>query len=369
MKGWPQGWFVAICAFAALAPLRASAQGSAGAAAPVTNPAPFRGETTQSLNARLAELAKEGDTPTAPAGAHDYIIGAEDLLSISVFEAPELAREVRVSSEGLVSLPLMGEVHAGGRTARQLEAVIEELLRRSYMKDPHVTVFIKEMQSHPVSVFGAVKKPGVFQIRTGRSLIEVLSLAEGLAEDAGDTVIVMRHTDASGPSAEAERAPAASDGKAEPRKATATGGVAQEIDLRDLLGSGDSRLNITIYPGDVVKVTRAGIVYVIGEVGKPGGYLLKTNENISILQAIALAGGLTHTSAAGRARIIRTDPATGARLQLPLDINRILHGKASDELLQAKDIVFVPNSAGKAVLYRSTEGIASVVGGALIYRY
>ncbi len=364
MKRWPQRWLVVICAFAALSPLGASAQGSGGAAAPATTPPPFRGETTQSLNTRLAELARDSDAPATSTTAHDYIIGAEDLLSISVFEAPELARELRVSSAGLISVPLMGEVHAAGRTARQLEAVLEELLRRSYMKDPHVSVFIKEMQSHPVSVFGAVKRPGVFQIRTGRSLIEVLSLAEGLAEDAGDTVIVMRHADPSGP-----HVAAAADGCTEAAKDAAASGVAQEIDLRDLLRSGDPRFNVTVYPGDVVKVTRADIVYVIGEVGKPGGYLLKTNENISILQAIALAGGLTHTSAAGRARIIRTDPATGARRQLPLDINQILHGKASDELLQAKDIVFIPNSAGKAVFYRSTEGIASVVGGALIYRY
>jgi polysaccharide export outer membrane protein len=142
-----------------------------------------------------------------------------------------------------------------------------------------------------------------------------------------------------------------------------------QIDLRDLLSSGDPRFNVPIYPGDVVKVTRAGIVYVVGEVGKPGGYLLKTNESVSILQAIALAGGLTHTSAGGRARIIRTEGTTGERREIPVNVSRILQGKDSDQILQAKDIVFIPNSAGKAALYRSTEGIAGIVGSALIYRY
>ncbi len=337
-------------------------------------------ESTQGLNQRLAELAPQAKAHSAGYAAEDYRIGPQDLLSISVFEARDLGREVRVSADGQISLPLIGVLHASELTTRQLEAVLEELLRRTYMKDPHVSVFVKEMESHPVSVFGAVKKPGVFQIRTGRSLIEVLSLAEGLAEDAGDTVIVM-HDDGSAGIAAVDvpntghgtvAAPVSGDA---PRNAalvpTAGSGGAKsvEIDLRDLLASGDPRLNVPVYPGDVVKVTRAGIVYVVGEVGKPGGYVLKTNENVSILQAIALAGGLTHTSAGNHARIIRTEAATGARREVPVNVNRILKGTEPDQILQSKDIVFIPNSAGKAALYRSTEGIVGIVGSALIYRY
>jgi polysaccharide export outer membrane protein len=275
---------------------------------------------------------------------------------------------------------LIGQVRASGLTTRQFEAVLEELLRRTYMKDPHVSVFVKEMESHPVSVFGAVKKPGVFQVRTGKTLIEVLSMAEGLAEDAGDTVIVMRHEDTGSTAAAKSSDPGAATQAPGPANAgshdrtqaaadPAGNNRSLEIDLRDLLSSGDQRLNVPVYPGDVVKVKRAGIVYVVGEVGKPGGYVLKTNENVSILQAIALAGGLTHTSAAGRARIIRTETATGERRELPIHVNRILQGKEPDQLLQSKDIVFIPNSAGKAALYRSTDGILGVVGSALIYRY
>jgi len=332
------------------------------------------------MNARLSDLLGEAKAPGATRIGVDYRIGAEDLLSISVFEAPDLTRDVRVSSDGQVSLPLLGQVRASGLTTRQFEAVLEELLRRSYMKDPHVSVFVKEMESHPVSVFGAVKKPGVFQVRSGKTLIEVLSMAEGLAEDAGDSVIVMRgesaeSTTAAKPSIPDAGAPAA--GSANPGGQNQSQTAADtpknnrtvQIELRDLLSSGDARFNVPVYPGDVVKVTRAGIVYVVGEVGKPGGYLLKTNENVSILQAIALAGGLTHTSAAGHARIIRTESATGERRELPIDVSRILRGKEPDQVLQSKDIVFIPNSAGKAALYRSTDGILGVVSAALIYRY
>jgi len=373
---------VGLFAFAFLlawTPYGFAAQTRGDASAGAKPPASQQGETTQSLNARLAELAPHGNAAAAPAVAQDYRIGPEDLVSISVFETPELAREVRVSAEGQISVPLIGEVHAAGLTTRQLEAVLEELLRRTYMKDPHVSVFVKEMQSHPVSVFGAVKKPGVFQVRTGRSLIEVLSLAEGLAEDAGDTVILMRHDVPGGPATgpadshpAARGVPTAASDPAGSSPASATA-LAQtqslEIDLRNLLSSGDPRFNVMVYPGDVVKVTRAGIVYVVGEVSKPGGYLLKTNENVSILQALALAGGLTRTSAGGRARIIRTETATGARRELPINLGRILHGKDPDQMLQAKDIVFIPNSAGKAALYHGTDGIVAIVGSALIYRY
>src|SRR3989454_10747540 len=119
-------------------------------------------------------------------------IGPEDLLEIGVFEAPEMNRSLRISAGGEISLPLLGAVQAAGLTPRELEFVLQELLRRSVMKDPHVTVFVREMQSHAVSVFGAVRKPGVFQIRGAKTLVEVLAMAEGLSEDAGDTVLVMR---------------------------------------------------------------------------------------------------------------------------------------------------------------------------------
>jgi polysaccharide export outer membrane protein len=142
-----------------------------------------------------------------------------------------------------------------------------------------------------------------------------------------------------------------------------------EINLKKLLESRDAALNVLVHPGDIVKVPRAGIVYVVGEVVKPGGFVLQNNESISVLQALALAQGPTHTSAIGHARIIRTDPVTGARTEIPANLGRIFSGKAPDTFLQAKDVVFVPNSAAKSVLYRGSEAALQTAAGVAIYKW
>jgi polysaccharide export outer membrane protein len=322
-------------------------------------------ETTEDYNRRI-EHVRQSTAREKPGAMEEYRIGPEDLLEVSVFDAAELNRTTRVAAGGEISLPLLGTVWAAGLTPRELETVIEELLRRSFMKDPHVSVFVREMQSHSVSVFGAVKKPGVFQIRGAKTLVEMLSMAEGLAEDAGDTVLVVhRATSTAGaPGAVANTAAPGHD-----PAAAAAGTTSQEINLKGLLESGDPRLNVLVYPGDVVKVERAGIVYVVGEVHKPGGFELKSNENISVMQAVALAEGLTHTSARSQARIIRTDEATGARTEIPLNLDAILAGKTADPPLKPKDILFVPNSTGRSALYRGLEAALSVGAGIAVYRW
>jgi polysaccharide export outer membrane protein len=334
-------------------------------------------ETIEEYNRHLQVLLRRSDGSANPI-TDDYRIGAEDLLEISVFEAPELDRTVRVSANGQITLPLLGSSQVVGLTSRELEVVIQELLQRSYMKDPHVSVFVKDMQSHPVSVFGAVKKPGVFQIRGSKRLIEVLSMAEGLSDDAGDTVVVMRQgqpagtTDRmqGGDSASASPVSEKGDYGASTRTTDAGSGAlgTQNINLKDLLNSSDSRGNVPIYPGDVIKVTPAGVIYIVGEVKKPGGFVLKTNENISVLQALALAEGPTRTSARSHARIIRTDGTTGVRTETPINLNKILAGKLPDPILLPKDIVFVPNSTGKTVLYRGAEAALGIGTGLAIYR-
>lgn len=343
-------------------------------------------QTTEDYNRRLVELNRSvsGESPVAPPS--DYRIGADDLLDITVLEAAELDRAPRVTASGQISMAVVGTVRAAGLTTQELSAVIEEILRRNYIKEPHVNVQVREMQSHTVSVFGAVKKPGVFQIRGPKSVIELLSMAEGLGDDAGDTVIVDRHDEIHGYwSAESAAPPdgdandaAASPAETLPQPSTAQNGTAGadsgssqtvEIDLKKLLDSGDPRLNVQVYPGDVVKVTRAELVYVVGEVARPGGFQLKTNENISVLQAVALAQGLTHTSAAAHSKIIRTDPATGQRQEIPIDLKKVLSGKVADPMLTARDIVFVPNSMTRTAMYRGLDAAISVGTGVAVYRW
>lgn len=344
-------------------------QGSSSNQSAITPP-----NSTQGYNQRLGELAR-GATYQSGSSAADYRIGAEDLLDVSVYGAQDLDRTVRVSANGSISLPLIGNVQAGGLTCAELEGEIESLLQKKYMTHPQVNVFLKEMQSHPVSVIGAVGKPGVFQIRGAESLIEVLSMAQGLADDAGNSVIVMRHGGFANPAfTRSPDSPKVNAGI--PRDATAKPGppLSEEgdeglrIDLKDLLVSADPRYNVMVYPGDVVKVPPAGIVYVVGQVRKPGGFLLKTNQNLSVLQALALAEGTTSTSAGKAARIIRTEEQSGKREEIPVNLSRILSGKAPDPVLESKDILFVPNSAGKTAFYRGAEAAVSITGGLIVYR-
>ena len=339
-------------------------------------------ETSGDWNHRLKELLDSN--PSARAlSAQEYRIGPEDVLSINVFEAQELNREVRVSAGGEISLPLLGSVRAAGLTPRELEFVLQELLHRTYMKDPHVSVFVREMQSHPVSVMGAVRRPGVFQIRGSKTLLEVLSLAEGLADDAGETVIILRgaalsaepvpstdHAAASDPPSPGPQSPGEANAASSPvndNRSASEGAV--QVNLKDLLESSDSRSNPLVHPGDIVKVTRAGVVYVIGEVRKPGGFVLKSNEKISVLQALALSEGLTPTASKGAARIISTDQQSGERKETPINLGKILAGKAPDPFLGPKDIVFVPNSAAKTTMTRGVEAAAQTLTGLLIFHW
>jgi len=345
----------------------------------------FRGNITQDYNDRLVQLARETKAPELSSSPGDYQIGPEDLLEISVLEAPDLNRTVRVSDDGAISLALLGSIQAAGLSTRQLQAVLEDRLRLTYMKDPQVSVFVQEMRSHPVSVFGAVEKPGVYQIRCAKTLVEVLSMAQGLANDAGDTVIVVRHTGDPGDLAVAalldSRSTAVRDFPSEavvPIPSTAsratedTAGIEGiTINLKDLLDSSDPRSNVLVYPGDMVKVARAGIVYVMGQVHKPGGFLLKTNENISVLQAIALAEGLTSNAKGKEARIF-LGGTNGSPKEVPINLDKILAGKAPSPLLKPDDVLFVPNSGGKEALHvleQSTAGIVGALGGAAIYRW
>jgi polysaccharide export outer membrane protein len=258
-------------------------------------------------------------------------------------------------------------------TPRQLELILQESLRRTYMKDPHVGVFVRELQSHPVSVVGAVKRPGVFQIRGTKTVLELLSMAEGLADDAGDTVVVMRGaTGTNGDGQVKVSSGADQETGASASAPAATGevpGEIVEINLKSLMDSVDPTFNLPVHPGDIVKVPRAGIVYVVGEVKKPGGFVLRNNENITVLQALALAEGLTRTSLKSQARIIRTDQGTDKRIETPIDLGKVLASKSSDILLQPNDILFVPDSSAKSAFYRGAEAVLSTATGVAIYRW
>ena len=355
-------------------------------------------ESTEDYNRKLERL-REQFAETRERQTGDYRIGPQDLLDINIFEAPELNRTVRVSENGEVSLPLLGGIRVVRLTARELENTLAAKLRE-FLKDPHVSVMVTAIESHPVSVIGEVNKPGVFQVRGSKTLLEMLSMAQGLAPDAGDEVLVMRNAgynrghdgsaqttqEGSGETGSENRdgnkigigPESGNDGALKNNATVSTTGTNAStargqqgdtlaINLRHLLNSRDPGLNVPIYAGDIVKVTRAGIVYVVGAVRKPGGFTVKGNEQMSLLKAIALAEGLSSTSSKGHTRIIRTDEGSGKRSEIPVELGKILDGKAPDMNLQAADIVFVPNSTGKTVLFRSTDAIVNTASGVAIF--
>ncbi|HUJ32989.1 MAG TPA: polysaccharide biosynthesis/export family protein [Candidatus Acidoferrum sp.] len=367
----PSVWALIFAGAILLAPASGNAQSSYKPANSRTNDGL---ETTQDFNRRLEQLRRSASAQAAL--SPEYRVGSQDVLDVNVFEAPELNRSLRVSANGEIAMPLIGAVQASGLTAREIESSLEAKLR-AYVNDPHVGVLVTAVESHPVSVVGAVKQPGVFQIRGPKTVLEMLSMAQGLADDAGDKVLVMRGaglasaSNASGAAGKdvSQDPPAGSDSASAAATATAPSDTnTVEIDLRLLLESADPRYNVPIYPGDIIKVTKAGIVYVVGSVQKAGGFVMPTNEQMSVLKAVALAEGLTGTAAKGHTRIIRTDPVSGKRSEIPINLGKILDGKLPDVPLQAADIVFVPKSGGKAALYRGTDAAIATASGVLIFR-
>jgi polysaccharide biosynthesis/export protein len=315
---------------------------------------PLPGDTTAETNDRISQLALAAEVKQT-----EYVIGTGDLLTIEVFDVPELSREVRVSEAGFISLPLIPEkVLAAGLTVSQLQNKIAELLRTNELvSKPEVNVTLKQGQSQPITVIGAVRSPIVYQAVRQTTLLEVLSQAGGTTPDAGSDVIVTR----THPSPEVSGDAQTKTGALEPQTFT--------IRLSDLLDTGDPRFNIPLQGGDVVTVPHAGIVYVVGAVTRPGGFVMQNDRDLmTILKALSLAGGTTQFAKTNDAVILRKDPDTGKTQQIPVDLKKILHQKAEDKTLQASDVLFIPDSSGKKALHRAGDVALSLTTGVAVIR-
>ena len=301
-----------------------------------------------------------GDLPQAvnPALTAAYVIGPEDLLDIEVFNVPELGRTVRVANDGTVSLPLLGRVEAVGRTTDQFGRELEAKLSEDYLQAPQVSIFVREYHARPVSVIGAVDRPGLYQLTAARTLVEMISMAGGLAKrmstPAGRTVLITRKEGFPG----VQLVPGMR--LLSPEKL--------EINLHELLYSQQDALNIEIKPLDIISVSQADVVYVTGGgVKQAGGFVLEDRESVTVLQAIAMAQGLSGSAARADARIIRRKP-DGSRDEIPVNLKKVLKGKSPDPEMQANDILFVPDSAEKIALKRGVEAAVATVSGVLIWR-
>ena len=329
-------------------------------------------QTARQTNERIAELALEEASKQG-----DYVIGGGDLLGIEVFDVPELSREVRVNESGFVSIPLVPvKVQAAGLTAFQLQDKLAELLQSNgLVTHPQITVTVKEQHSEPITVIGAVRTPLTLQAVHQMTLLQVLSQAGGITDDAGSKVLitrVRRLPDPGSPdSVNPPNNPSASD-QAANSQAVSEGAENKDsisIDLNDLLDSGDPKYNIPLYGGDVVTVPHSGVIYAVGAVQRPGGFAMETDrQQLTVLKIVSLAGGLTPTAKPGNAVILRQPPGSAQRLQLPVDVKRILTLKSEDLTLQRNDILYVPDSTGKHALRRSAEIAIAIATGAAIIR-
>ena len=339
---------------------------SAQSVTPLEEPA----QTLRQWNGRILESAAR---PGSRQGPQDYRIGPEDLIEISVFEVAELSRTARVSATGKISLPLLGQVEVVGLTPLELERVLTTLLRQSYVKDPQVTVFVREYRSDPVSVVGAVKVPGVYYIQGPKKLIEVLAMAQGFAEgphmQAGQTIVIT-HSPKSFPMTDAGRSQEVEDisSPGDPLKEEPTAWAEiSEVPIKELLQSGDPKWNVPIFPGDVVKVVPAGTVYVAGDVNNPGGFPLTDFDQISAIQALAMGGGNKRSADLKNAVVIRVDK-DGNRTEEEINMKRILQGKDPDVTLGANDILLIPGSMTKTAALRALETAIQLGTGILIFR-
>lgn len=250
----------------------------------------------------------------------EYKIGGRDLLDINVFGLDELNQTVRVSEDGKISLPLLGEVKVEGLTKARLERKLAQLLEENYLQNPQVTVFIREYQSKRVSVLGAVKKPGPYKLLGRQTLLQIISEAGGLTDVAGDKVIVIRQLQ---------------DGT----------NSSIRISIDDLMLKGDASQNILLEANDIVNIPIDKIVrvYVFGQVKNPGALEVKKSNIPTLLQAIAQAGGFSGRASKGRVLIKRINKE-GKEEQKKINVKHIIKGKKKDVQLLENDVVYVPET-------------------------
>jgi polysaccharide biosynthesis/export protein len=271
-------------------------------------------------------------------GSSGLIIGAGDLLDVGVYGAPDFTKEVRVADSGEISLPLIGSVYVAGLTVEQAETLVEQRLSEGgYFTNPQVSIFEKEYATQGISVLGEVQKPGIYPLLGTRSLFDAVSAAGGLTPKAGNSITITHRSNPKEPH-------------------TVVLPPNQTFPPES---------NVAILPGDTVVVSKAGIVYVVGDVRMPSGFVME-NSRLSVLQAIAMAQGANNTAKLAKTILIRR--TTNGPQEIPIPLDRIMTAKAEDIPLQPEDIVFVPRSSGKAAARRSLEAILQAATGAAIYR-
>jgi polysaccharide biosynthesis/export protein len=298
----------------------------------------------------------------------DYFIGPGDVIVVKVDKADELSQSFQVSAKGTILMNYLGSLSVVDKTPLQVQAVIADSLRGRYLRNPYVTVTVTQYNSRTFFIQGAVRSPGVYQVRGRPSLLTLITLAGGLDKDHGSTAYVMRKLsgDELSEGGKAAIAPAGAE--------TADHQTAGASDRYEMLKAniegllkGNLAQNLDIQPGDIVNIPPSDVFFVAGEVRRPGSFTLK--QGTTLRQAISLAEGTTFKASTGKGIIFREDPTSGKRQEIPVDIGAVMKGKKQADLtILANDVIVVPNSTFKSLSSIVLNGpvLNSI---SLIYRY
>jgi len=314
------------------APATESANPALPAAQPISQAAVSAAGNADSAKAAGSGAASSSAAPTNYSSTSPRL-GGGDLIEVGVYNVPELTTKARVGNSGDVYLPLIDYVHVADLTVEEAQALIEKRLEDGgFVRGAHVTIFLDESASQGVTILGEVVRPGIYPVLGDRKLYDLISTAGGFSPSAGRRVSVTRQGDPASPMT-----------------------VSLPRNLAD-----DLQDNIPILPGDMITVARAPIIYVVGDVGRPAG-LLVDNGTLTVLQALALAGGPNHTAKLGSVRIIRKGP-TGMT-ETPVPLKKMLEAKSPDITLQADDILFVPLSGVRVAAQQGMQAAISAATG------
>jgi polysaccharide export outer membrane protein len=304
-------------------------------------------------------VAAQGPTVTATQAVSGYVLGPNDEIVIRAIDAPEISdKPVLIGTNGNITLPMLGRIKAGGLTVEELEAELTTRLK-AFIQEPQISVTVTEVRSQPVSVFGAVTKPGVVQLRGRQTLYEVLSMAGGPSATAGPILTIMR------PLQNGEIPLAGA-------KADPTGRFSSaELNVQEILEGKDQAANIEIKPNDIISVSEgsSNMVYVVGDVQHGGAFTMGAQRNVSVLRALSLAGGLGRTAKPEKARIVHEISGQPQVREMAVNLQQILAGKAKDVELGPDDILVVPTSSRKAFTTTFIPATVSTAVSALIYHY
>ncbi|HVM94249.1 MAG TPA: polysaccharide biosynthesis/export family protein [Terriglobales bacterium] len=307
---------------------------SASLAAQVaSNPTP----PSTSSDAQQSSSATGSNNTSAPhrlVANSNVKLGVGDLIDVNVFGVPDLTTKTRISSTGDIYLPLIDYVHIADLSLDEAQELIQKRLEDGgFVRNPHVTLFIEEAQSQAITMVGELAHPGPYTISGNRTLYDMISAAGGLSDRAGRVVTIVHRDDP--------------DHKI-------------ELQLSPNLAE-DTQNNVDVRPGDTIIVSRAGIVYVVGDVQHPSGFLIE-DSSLTVLKALALAGGSNRTASLNKTRILRQTP-NGVK-EIPIPMKKILYAKAPDVPLVKGDVLFVPGSSAKAAAYRTADA-AMIMSSAL----